>query len=251
MSERLNRKPLTIDQDKFECIRADLCDRYPTLNIFTNRDGATEVAGRFPVLDNDGKELESFSLSIILPSAYPTELPIVFEVGGKIPRTAERHVFSNGSACVFIPDDRWRCFPASSSFIDYLDGPLRNYFLSQLYYEETGKWLFGEYSHNEAGIIEYYQELFEIQDISTVINFLFELCENKLRKQHVCPCGSGRKLKKCCLLKCRELRKKITPEMALTALRRLYRKQLLYREAALYYALRSRYEQAGYLSKSS
>lgn len=251
MSEMLNRKPLTIAQDEFERIRADLGDRYPTLHIFTNQDGVTEVAGRFPVFDSDGKRLEAFNLSIILPSTYPVELPIVYEVGGRIPRIADRHIFSNGSMCVFIPDDRWRCFPAGSSFMDYLDGPLRNYFLSQLYYEETGKWLFGEYSHDELGIIEYYQELFETQDVVTVVDFLFELCENKLREQNMCPCGSGKKIKRCCRPKFRDLHKKIEPKMALSALRRLFRKHLLYREAVLYQMLRSNYEKGSYLSKSS
>ncbi len=241
---------LAIAPDEFERIQADLGDRYPTLHIFTNQDGATEVAGRFPVFDSNDKKLEAFSLSIILPPAYPVELPIVYEVGGRIPRIADRHVFGNGSACIFMPDDRWRCFPVSSSFVDYLDGPLRNYFLSQLYYEETGKWLFGEYSHDGKGIIEYYQELFEIQDVSTVIYFLFALCESKLRKQSMCPCGSGKKVKRCCLLKLRELRRKIDPKTAVSALQRLYMRQLLYQEAACR-VLRSRQEKAGYLSRSS
>lgn len=242
---------LTIAPDEFGRIQADLDALYPTMHIFTNQNGATEVAGRFLVVDINGEELDAFSLSIILPPAYPAELPIVYEVGGRIPRIADRHVFNNGSACIFMPDDRWRCFPIDSSFANYLEGPLRNYFLSQLYYEETGEWLFGEYSHDEEGIIEYYQELFETQDVSTVVDFLFALCESKVRKKSMCPCGSGKKVKRCCLLRLRELRRKIDPKTAVRALQRLYMRQLLYREAALYRTLRSRYEKADYLSRSS
>ena len=242
---------LAIAQSKFDRIQADLREHYSSLHIFPNRNGATEVAGRFPVMDSEGKALDYYAVSIILPSAYPEDLPVVYEVGGRIPRVPDRHIYTNGSACVFMPDDRWRSFPLDSSFIDYLNGPLHNYFLSQLTYEKTGEWPFGEFSHDEAGIIEYYQELFETQDISTVIELLLTLCDDKLRKHNACPCGSGKKVKRCCLLKIRDIRKKISPKTAASALRRIFTRHLLYREAARHRMLMLRSAQLSYPSKSS
>ena len=210
-----------LDQSEFDKIQADLRNNYPNLHIFKNQNGLVEIAGVFPLCGEGGQELDRYSVSIILPPSYPEDLPIVYEVGGRIRHIADRHFFKNGSACIFIPDDRWRCFPPSSEFIDYLKGPLHNFFLSQTYYDRTGEWPFGEWSHDSQGILEYYQCLIDTQDMRTVFRFLLVLAEKKLKKEHKCPCGSNRKIKRCCIVKIRDLRKKIKPIVALNALRRL------------------------------
>ena len=221
-----SKKSTCLSEAEFERIRGDLRDFYPTLHILTQQNGTTEVFGCFPVLDSEGKLLDNYRVSIFLPASYPASLPIVYEVGGRIPKIADRHIFDDGSACVFYPDDRWRCFPIGAPFIDYLNGPLRNYFLSQTYYERNGEWPFGEWSHGDIGVIEYYQQLIEAQDIGTVIKFLFVLADKKIRKQHDCPCGSEKTIKNCCLLKIRDLRKKIDSFTAIRALDNLYTAQM-------------------------
>lgn len=41
----------------------------------------------------------------------------------------------------------------------YLDGPVRNYFVAQLSYEQTGKWPFGEWQHGKPGLLQAYGEV--------------------------------------------------------------------------------------------
>jgi hypothetical protein len=204
-----------------EEIRADLLEKYPNLHIFINHDGNPEIAGSFPVRGSRGEELDRYSVSIILPKTYPKDLPIVYEVGHRIPRNPSYHINPDGSACVLIPEDRWRCFPEGSPFFQYLDVPLYNFFLSQTCYAEKGIWPFGQWKHGSKGVSEYYQWLIGSEDNLTLHRFLHILKKNNLKKHYDCPCSSGLQVKKCCLTKIRDLRSKISPQAASKALESL------------------------------
>lgn len=210
-----------VEDSRVETIQFELLEKYPNLYAFTNQKGFIEVAGIFPLLGANGEELDRYTISIILPKEFPRELPIVYEVGGRIPNKAEFHVNTDGSACVFIPDDRWRCFPVDGSLIEFLDGPLYNFFLSQTYYSEHGKWPFGEWSHGKEGLREYYQWLIGANDLLTIGRFLHLLTKNNLKKHYACACGSGKVVKQCCIEKISDLREKVTPEIAKKAMNSL------------------------------
>jgi hypothetical protein len=212
MTDWSMRKP-ELDQ-----IRADLRSHYPNLHTFINHDGFAQIAGAFPIHDAQGKELDRYSISILLPHSYPKDLPIVYEVGGRIPYNSDFHINPDGSACVLIPEDRWRCFPEHAPFLQYLDVPLYNFFLSQTYYAEYGQWPFGQWSHGSQGVSEYYRHLIGSENDQTLHRFLYILKKNNLKKHYDCPCGSGLQVKKCCLIKIKDLRSKILPSSASNAL---------------------------------
>lgn len=48
--------------------------------------------------------LDRYSVELQLARNHPAGLPVVRETGGRIPRHLDRHVLSNGTACVLIPD---------------------------------------------------------------------------------------------------------------------------------------------------
>lgn len=196
---------------ELEDIRLDLRDKYPNLHVFINHNGLAEIAGAFPIYGAHGEELDRYSISILLLNSYPKDLPIVYEVGGRLPHNADFHINPNGSACVLIPEDRWRCFPEHAPFLQYLDIPLYNFFLSQTYYAEYGQWPFGQWSHGSQGVSEYYRHLIGSENDQTLHRFLHILKKNNLKKHYDCPCGSGLLIKKCCLIKIRDLRSKILP----------------------------------------
>ena len=80
-----------------DTVRSELRAHYPTLHAYVNDHGQIEIAGAYPVLDVDDEVIDRFCVSITLPDNYPNELPIVREVGRRIPCVVERHVH----ACVF------------------------------------------------------------------------------------------------------------------------------------------------------
>lgn len=201
-------------------IEQDL-EAYPQLHLVLAGPGQAHVRGAFPVRSADCKELDHYLVRIELPDEYPDALPIVFEVGERIPRIADRHINPGGSACVMLPDDRWRCFPAGARFRQFLDGPLHQFFLAQSLVELGEPWPFGQWSHGANGRLEYYQWLFSTADLSIVLQTLGLLTESEIGQDVACPCGLDRRLRDCCASRIQELRSRIPPGVAQAALRDL------------------------------
>jgi hypothetical protein len=204
-----------------EAIRTDLHARYPTLHLFIDPDGKATVCGTFPVLSTEGQVLDRYQISIELPADYPKSLPIVREVGGRIPWKAEYHVNPDGVACVLLPDDRWRCFPEGAPFVQFLDGPVHDFFLGQSLVALGEDWPFGQWSHGADGVFEYYRWLFETDDAATIARYLLVLSKLNFKGHWDCPCGSGQKIRRCCRIKIADLRSKISPVAARKALETL------------------------------
>lgn len=201
-----------------EGIRADLRARYPHLHLFLEADGSSAVRGTFPVRSPDGRTLDRYQVSIEIPADYPRSLPVVREGGGRIPWKADFHVNPDGVACVLLPDDRWRCFPEGAPFVQFLDGPVHDFFLGQSLVALGERWPFGQWSHGAAGVREYYEWLLQTNDAKTIIRYLRVLAIPNPKGHLECPCGSGEKLRRCCRAKIDDLATKIPPVVARKAL---------------------------------
>jgi len=150
-----------------------------------------------------------------MPRNYPKDLPIVRETGGRIPRNQDFHIeAADGRACVLLPDDRWRCFPEGAPFEQFLAGPLHDFFHGQSLVELGGDWPFDEWKHGAEGIVQHYTDLLDTDDVKTIVRFLRVIAKQNFKAHLPCPCGSGKKIKKCCRAKIVELRRRIAPAMA-------------------------------------
>jgi hypothetical protein len=210
------RNPRLVEQ-----IRADLRAHYPNLHLFIEADGSASVRGTFPLLSPEGRILDRYQVTIEFLYDYPKNLPIVREVGGRIPWKKEFHMDSDGKACVLLPDERWRHFPEGAPFREFLNGPVRNFFLGQSLVALGEDWPFGEWGHGRNGVYEYYQELLQTDDRRTLVRFLYVLGKLNLKRHWDCPCGRGRKIARCCQTKIVDLRRKIPPAVARKALEQL------------------------------
>ncbi len=217
------------EPDQAKRIRRDLGSRYPSLHLFIEPDGSTFVRGTFPVVGLEGRVLDRYQVAIELPAGYPRDLPVVREVGGRIPWKADFHVNPDGTACVLLPDDRWRCFPEGAPFSLFLDGPLHNFFLGQSLVALGGDWPFGQWGHGAQGVLEYYQWLLGTQDPKMIVRFLEALGKCCLRGHLSCPCGSGEIIRRCCQARLAELRNKIPHRVARQALETIKSKNPLLR----------------------
>ena len=179
-----------------EEIERDLRAHYPTLRLDLS-EGRAEVRGTFPILDEDGTELDRWEVSITLPPAYPTDLPVVRETGGRIPARLENHVLSSdGTACVLLPESRYRWFPLGAPFVDFLDGPLRGFLASQSHRARGGTWVHGEWEHGALAALQFYKELLgsgdDIVGWRALIAVGLDLLDG-----HLCPCGRRRPVREC------------------------------------------------------
>ena len=177
-------------------IRNDLRRHYPTLRLDTSA-GHAEIRGTFPILDADGSVLDRWAVSIELRSDDPYGLPTVRETGGRIPAILDNHMNVNdGTACVLLPEQRYRFFPRGAPFRDYLDGPLRSFFTNQSHRARGGSWVHGEWDHGAIAAVQFYKELLESEDDVVGWRGLIAMGVGLL-DQDPCPCGRRRPVARC------------------------------------------------------
>lgn len=171
-------------------------------------------------LQHEGEVLDRFAIEMVFPARYPDDLPTLFEVGGRIPRTETRHTSPDGSACLEVPE-AWLIERPDALFGTFMDGPVRNFFLWQVVFESGGTWPYGEHVHGPDGAVRYYQELFQTDDVEAVLQYADYLARPEIKGHWPCPCGSGAILRKCHLMQLRELRARVNPGIAERILARL------------------------------
>lgn len=188
-----------------------------TLHLFTE-DNVVWVRGTFPVKHEDD-DLDHYALEIRFPEEYPDFLPVVREVGGRIPWTADAHNPEKG-ACLFLPEEKSEVFPEGSSFLDFLRGPIHNFFLGQSLVALGDRWPFGEHEHGVTAIAAFYQNLFDTKDVQVVGRLLVALAKDQIRGHLDCPCGSGKRVRHCHLTILLNAKKKVSPRMATESIQR-------------------------------
>jgi hypothetical protein len=208
-------------QDLTHRVEKEIAAEYPDL-VVEIREGAVRVVGLFWLLEG-GQEVDRYEITVVLRSGYPRTIPDVYETAGRIPRDADHHMYADGRACLFAPGEQWRHWPQGSNLLDFLNGPVRSFFISQALYERTGEWEFGQRTHGAAGILEAYGELLGTRDALTIVRYLEALSRRKLRPRSPCPCGSGRAINSCHMRKLAELRGKIPYRDAQLALAIVHR----------------------------
>jgi hypothetical protein len=219
------RKPELLEQ-----LKRDLCGAFSNLHVSLENDQVF-VRGSFPIVHN-GRTLDRYSIEIELLHDYPDSVPLVREIGGRIARTQDHHVNeAQGDICLFVREERWRVYPPGASFLDFLNVPVHNYFLGESLVELGEARPFGERSHGIAGIIEYYAEELETNDLDIIIRFVECLSKESMPGHHPCPCGSGKKLRQCHQFKLWDLQGKIPPTVARESLRHLTRHKGLMRSS--------------------
>jgi len=198
---------------------------YPELRFVTAADSVSLV-GTFPVVF-EGRVLDRYSVEIQLGRDHPRSLPVVREVGGRIPHHEDRHINAHdGTACVLLPDERWRLWPSGAPLLDYLNGPLHSFFLAQSLVERGDPWPFGQWAHGPGGIVEFYMELLGTKDVRIVLGHLDYLASKEMKGHWPCPCKNGKRLRDCHMKFLMDLRGKISRKDATNSLNMLKKSSL-------------------------
>lgn len=165
--------------------------------------------------------IDRFNIRVRIPKSFPYVEPVVFEVGGRIPRTSGRHCNPDGSCCIGVWEE-WIAQNLDRTIEEFFEGPLRNFFLSQVYFEKNGMWPFGERSHGNAGVIEACADLMKVDKNEKLIKrYLTILCGKWPKGHWICPCGSGEKIRKCHRSELMSMHRRISPYIAKSLLKRL------------------------------
>ena len=181
---------------EFERLQPALEAEFPHLHVGV-RDSHTVLAGDLPIM-LDGRVVDCFAIDVVIHQEGTRQtIPVVRELGGRIPRIADRHMYPDGRACLFVEAEYWFKHPDGLDLVEFLRGPVMSYFVGQMSYEQEKRWPFGERSHGAAGVVEFYAPLVGSREPQVIKRFLQMIVAKKMRSTWRCPCGSGHRLWGC------------------------------------------------------
>ncbi len=181
--------------DYFELVND--VSKYPDLNIQWEKDQLF-VQGdyKFSRKYNGIICTDTFFLRIEISTLFPEELPIVHEIGNKIPK--EYHKNSSTALCLGTDVELYQIFYQDKKFSTFMNKILNPYLYRWLYISTYNSEPWKDRPHGNNGIIESYAEILGIDKApETVLQFLYILANENARINTKCPCGSGKKTK-CC-----------------------------------------------------
>jgi len=173
-------------------------ERFPKLGyVWSEKFKAWLVTGSLDICDEDGVYWETFELIILVPRAYPYCIPLLFETSKILPRDIDWHISKGGVCCYDIEHNLLVLSRKGIFLADFIAAKIYSYFANQLIKLGGGDYVAGEYAHHFEGVVQYYQEMHGLSMQETIRVLQTLLQPSKLGRNGLCPCGSGRKLKKC------------------------------------------------------
>lgn len=191
------------------------------------RDEAVVVEGTYLLLAKlpayqDRGPLAEHRIRIEIPANYPAIEPKVMMQDDSIPWRESFHCSSRGVCCITV-FETWAVSQNDPSIGAFLEGPLRNFFLSQLLRQRGKDWPFDEWGHGVDGWIDAVAELIGCRPRKTEIRNVLERRrdDDPLDMAAGCPCGGRLSAKDCCGPALQDFWTQVSAETAEGWLRRL------------------------------
>lgn len=175
----------------------------------------------FTAKSNEHGELtDRYELRIDVPRGFPKALPIVMELGGKIPRRDGFHINSDNTLCLGSPLRLLVKLATAPTLLGFADTCLVPFLFAISYkLRHGGPLLFDELAHGIPGMLADYMDLFRLAAQAQVVKTLKLLgMKKRLANKQQCPCGCSLRLGRC------TFNRRIAPFRELTS-RSLYRAQ--------------------------
>jgi hypothetical protein len=158
-----------------------------------------------------GNEIE-YKIAIVTPADYPKRYPDLVCNDRKLPiGNLNRHIMSDGQACLGVSADIGMRWTANLTIVDFLHDFVSPFLVWQAYFDAYGHPPWGERSHGDKGIFEFYAETIGVQEESSILGFMQLLSRKNNPKGHeLCPCNSGKRLRDCHRDLVHELRRRLS-----------------------------------------
>ncbi|MCE7057649.1 hypothetical protein LZF95_23405 [Algoriphagus sp. AGSA1] len=185
----------------FESHIGPVIEKYPKLSRVLTSEGKVTLKGEMEIIDAEGNFWEVFEIEIHHVDSYPLQFPKVYEVGGKIPKIADWHIYvDTKSCCVAIAPEESIACKKGITLVQFIDEFVLPFFFNQAFRRVEGYYKNGEYSHGIQGIFEFYDETFKTHgNVSALIRLMKKMALIKTRpgRTHQCFCGSVNKFRHC------------------------------------------------------
>ena len=161
-------------------------------------EGTYLLLAKLPAYRDRGP-LAEHRIRIEIPADYPTTEPKVTMLDHSIPRRDSFHCSAGGVCCITV-FETWVVTQKDPSIGAFLEGPLRNFFLSQLLRQNGKDWPFDEWDHGVDGWIDAVAELMGCRPRKTEVRNVLERRreDDPLDMGAGCPCGSRISANECC-----------------------------------------------------
>ena len=131
---------------------------------------------------------------------YPNRFPNVEETAERIPKKANRHIYTDTGTCCFTTLAKSQILlktkvKSLDSFIKLIVIP---YFENNSYFEINKKYFTDEYSHNISGVLEGYKDILKLDSNNKIVTVIYDrLTNNESKYKRKCYCGGTNQLRKC------------------------------------------------------
>ena len=150
----------------------------------------------FDIIHCDTRIIDSYEIEINISDSYPIKIPVVKEVGSRILSKFE-HIYSDRSLCLATEADIHIELNPNYDLLDFIEKFVISYLFSYSFFEKYKVFPFGERSHGLDGIVEFYEDYFNVESYSKVLKLLEYTCNKIYRGHDLCPCGSGKRIRDC------------------------------------------------------
>jgi len=190
------------DWDKIGII--DFLRNNPGMSFISLSDTKAILQGTYHLCahhEKRGNAEFDYGLRIEIPAEFPNDIPIVREISYIIPRNDDHHINRDienytDSLCLGARIKILQKIsenPTITGFVEKCVVPF-------LYSVTKKEFVFGELKHYYKGIVEEYEDIFDVSGSNKVINILLCLSKKKrIANKYPCPCGCGKRLGKCIL----------------------------------------------------
>jgi hypothetical protein len=170
---------------------------FDSLSI-VHAEGAFYITGTITIVDQKGSLWHTYSIEIHASKQFPYMFPIVFEIGGMIPRIADWHINIDGSCCLDNEFSQQIKCSKGLSLDEFISKELIPWLANQSYRRLTGHYINGEQGHGDIGRIEFFMRELAAPNLLTCVEWLLILASNKFPpRQANCFCNSGYKWRNC------------------------------------------------------
>tara|TARA_R110001592_G_scaffold4107_4_gene23009 strand:- start:1063 stop:1731 length:669 start_codon:yes stop_codon:yes gene_type:complete len=171
--------------------------KYPELELIKEQGTPKSLEGIISIYGVSGeKSYGTFHIRVNVPLGYPNEFPSLRELSKLIPRILDRHVYGDGNCCVTVLQRQVIEAKKGISLERYFSQYVIPYLANQLFFEATGSWANGEYEHGYHGLIQFYVETINTENLPVLLTAI-EIAKREIEEPKICFCGSERKYKKC------------------------------------------------------
>ena len=179
----------------------ELLAKYVDLRLSPAPKGESRITGRLGFsAETPGhrRVVDEYDIQIFLASNYPKAIPLVREVGGRIPKTF--HKLEADYLCLGSPTRLRLILVKSPSILNFVEQCVIPYLYSYSIFEHGGSLPFGELSHGPLGLREDFASLLGIDNDNddAVLGFVKLLSMGKRQANKLpCACGSHLRLGRC------------------------------------------------------